>query len=258
MGVSIGEEPKGQLHHTPVPVQPQSPHKIQNPSGNPEKNPEKNHNPSPSPNPSDCPIISTVKKDPKTKETTLQILTASAPKQEELCMDLMGYSIPDRHSSPSPTSAPSPNTPVENMKVTISIPNGTGLKNRNGNKNIKPCPKDTLHNQRIFSDFLRQHANCSASNLFDPVGMFDKLVGSLDPNHLSDNDLDMVKLLTKKGRDDSSINTSKENLAGIIKGYVLKMYLGDGFPENIAKILFDFTIEELVETFFQDDAFEFH
>ncbi|KAF3199167.1 hypothetical protein TWF106_011512 [Orbilia oligospora] len=78
--------------------------------------------------------------------------------------------------------------------------------------------------------------------------IYDKLVGSLDKNCLSDDDLAIVKTLAEE-----ESSTNRQLISEKINGYIVNIFLENSFPEEIAKSIMELMMSQVMDMFFREE-----
>ncbi|KAK6358069.1 hypothetical protein TWF730_007424 [Orbilia blumenaviensis] len=187
-------------------------------------------------NPSDYQIHGVCKIDPKTQKPAFYYFTICAPKHK------IGFSM---DSLPLPPASPSTfsleKSPTELLK-TIPSNNSYG-----DYKCLKPCSKNTAANMATLLKFFSNNINQNLTKYPNARAVYDKLIGSLDANCLSDDDLAIVKALVEENNE-----TNRKLVADRIKDYVVRILLESVFPEEVAKSVVEFLMPQIVDILFQE------
>ncbi|KAF3289358.1 hypothetical protein TWF970_003139 [Orbilia oligospora] len=195
---------------------------------------------------SDYPIHSICKINPKTQKPALYYMTICAPKHRiGFCMDLMDRPLKSSLLS-SQTLLKKPS--LKNLK---SGSNMVKLKNTvltNAGSEDDAAAAATTTNMATLLKFFQNNIHKSFTEYPNAQMIYDKLVGSLDKNCLSDDDLAIVKALAEE-----ESSTNRQLISEKINGYMVNIFLENSFPEEIAKSIVELMMPQVVDMFFQEE-----
>ncbi|KAK6532475.1 hypothetical protein TWF281_006664 [Arthrobotrys megalospora] len=185
---------------------------------------------------SDYPIHSICKINPKTQKHALYYMTVCAPKHK------IGYSIDIPYNLPkNPSSYLFEKSPIDILKSNLNNDD------YNNNQDIKLCSKSTANNMATLLNFFGNNIHLPTSKYPNARTICDKLVGSLDANCLSDDDLAIIKTLMEE---DNTINRGL--IAERVNDYVFKILQDSSFPEEVARSATELLMPQVVDILFKE------
>ncbi|KAF3183621.1 hypothetical protein EYR41_005794 [Orbilia oligospora] len=192
---------------------------------------------------SDYPIHSICKINPKTQKPALYYMTICAPKHRiGFCMDLM-----DRPLKPSLLSSQTllKKSSLNNLK---SDSNMVKLKNTVLTTAGSKDDAAAAANMATLLKFFQNNVHKSFTEYPNAQMIYDKLVGSLDKNCLSDDDLAIVKTLAEE-----ESSTNRQLISEKINEYIVNIFLENSFPEEIANSIVELMMPQVVDMFFREE-----
>ncbi|KAK6348005.1 hypothetical protein TWF718_005826 [Orbilia javanica] len=190
---------------------------------------------------SNHPIPAILKINPKTKKPTLYYMTICAPRHKiGFCMDLIDSPI---------MPSPDPSSPLSLLETPPLDPLNPALNttNHKSGDDDKLDSKDTATNMAILLNFFNQNIHQPFTDYPNAQVVYDKLVGSLDKNCLSDDDLAIVKALAEEENPNN-----RGLIAEKVKGYMVNIFLENSFPQEVANSAAELIMPQVVDIFFEE------
>ncbi|KAK6518231.1 hypothetical protein TWF506_005390 [Arthrobotrys conoides] len=108
-------------------------------------------------------------------------------------------------------------------------------------------PKDAAA-AAVLLNFFKNNIHQTFTRDINPQAVYDKLVGSLDKNCLSDDDLAIVKTLAEE-----ESSTNRQLVGEKINDYMFNILVESSFPEEVAKSAVELMVPRVVDIFFREE-----